>query len=142
MPADVDVDVDVDGVYAIKILASPLRWDLEECRGVWGVQPQRLRMALVGAIVIILIYVVCCSCFSSIAHTPRWATRPHPTNQITSQPASLSNEAASNSKPAQIYCKLSSHTTMIDSSEIYGHKFLGNKMPRGGRTFPFPFSFS
>lgn len=32
LPADIDVDV--DGVYAIKILASLLRWELEEYRGV------------------------------------------------------------------------------------------------------------
>lgn len=40
------VDVDVDGVYAIKILSSPLRRELEE-GGCWqGVQPQRLEWHL------------------------------------------------------------------------------------------------
>lgn len=43
-----------------------------------------------------------------------------PPNEI---PLPHPGTVTSNSKPAQIYCKLSSHTTMIDSSEIYGRKF-------------------
>lgn len=130
------VDVDVNGVYAIKILASPSTRKVEVVEGVESTTTTA-RMALVGAIVIILIYVVCCrqcgcSCFSSIAHTPRCQPASFPKKEIPLPQSHLILN------PHRFIANYPATRQWSIAAKFMDTNF-GNKMPLGGRTFPFPF---
>lgn len=96
------------------------------------------RIALVGAIVIILIYVVCyrqcgCSRFSSIAHSPRCPPSERYPSHIQTQSHLILN-------PHRFIANYPATRQWSIAAKFMDTNF-GNKMPLGGRTFRFPFSW-